>query len=82
MDCSPLGSSVHGDSPGKNEMGCCALLQGIFPAQGSNLCLLCLLYWQADSLPLHYLGGEWFKKPLSLLVRKTQRGMAFHRLLP
>jgi len=34
MDCSPLGSSVHGDSPGKNtEIGCHALLQGIFPTQ-------------------------------------------------
>ena len=29
MDCSPLGSSVHGDSPGKNTgLGCHALLQG------------------------------------------------------
>ena len=37
MDCSPSGSSVHGDSPGKNtRMGCCALLQGICPTQGSN----------------------------------------------
>ena len=37
MDCSPLGSSVHGDSPGKNtETGCHALFQGIFPTQGSN----------------------------------------------
>ena len=36
MDCSP-GSSVHGDSPGKNtEVGFHALLQGIFPTQGSN----------------------------------------------
>ena len=32
MDCSPPGSSVHGDSPGKNTgMGCHALLQEIFP---------------------------------------------------
>ena len=32
MDCSPPGSSVHGDSPGKNTgVGCHALLQGIFP---------------------------------------------------
>ena len=30
-------------------MGCHALLQRI---QGLNLCLLCLLYWQAGSLPL------------------------------
>ena len=37
VDCSPQGSSVHGDSPGKNTgVGCHALLQGIFPSQGSN----------------------------------------------
>ena len=37
MICSLPGSSVHGDSPGKNTgMGCHALLQGIFPTQGSN----------------------------------------------
>ena len=37
MDCSPPGSSDHGDSTGRNTgMGCHALLQGIFPTQGSN----------------------------------------------
>ena len=37
MDCSPPGSSVHGDSPGKNTgVGCHALLQGIFLTQGLN----------------------------------------------
>ena len=37
MDCSPPGSSVYGDSPSKNiEVGCHALLQGIFPTQGLN----------------------------------------------
>ena len=37
MDCSPPGSSIHGDSPGKNTgVGCHALLQGIFPSQGLN----------------------------------------------
>ena len=37
MNCSPPDSSVHGDSPGKNTgVGCHALLQGIFPTQGSN----------------------------------------------
>ena len=30
------------------------LLQGIFPTQGLDLCLL---HWQTDSLPLHHLGG-------------------------
>ena len=35
MDCSPLRSSVRGDSPGKKtRAGCHALLQGIFPTQG------------------------------------------------
>ena len=39
------------DSPGKNTgVGCHALLQGIFPTQGSNLHLLCLLHWQVGSL--------------------------------
>ena len=41
MDCSLPGSSVHVDSPGKNiGMDCHALLQGIFPTQGSNRSLL------------------------------------------
>ena len=40
MDCLP-GSSVHGDSPGKNTgVGCHFLLQGIFPTQESNMGLL------------------------------------------
>ena len=37
MDCRPPGSSDRGDSSGKNTgVGCLALLQGIFPTQGSN----------------------------------------------
>ena len=37
MDCTLPSSSVHGDSPGKNiRLVCHALLQGIFPIQGSN----------------------------------------------
>ena len=51
MNCSPPGSSVHGDSPGKNTgVGCHALLQRLFPIQGSNLCLLILRYWHAGFL--------------------------------
>ena len=44
--CNPMnhslpGSSVHGDSPGKNTgVGCHAFLQGIFLTRGSNLHLL------------------------------------------
>ena len=41
------------DSPGKNSgVDCRALLQGIFLTQGLHMCLLCLLHWQAGSLPL------------------------------
>ena len=41
MDCSPPGSSVHEIFPGKDTgVGCHFPLQGIFPAQGSNLGLL------------------------------------------
>ena len=37
MDYCLSGSSVHGNSPGKNTgVGCHALLQRIFPTQGSN----------------------------------------------
>ena len=35
-------------------MGCHFLLQGIFPDQGSNLCLL---HWQVESLPLSHQGS-------------------------
>ena len=52
-----------GHSPGKNTGGGChALLQEIFLTQGSNLCLLHLLHWQASSLPLEPPG-----KPLTWL---------------
>ena len=41
------------ESPGKyTGVGYHSLLQGIFPTQGLNLHLLCLLHWQADSLLL------------------------------
>ena len=41
MDCSPPGSLVYGDFPGKiTGVGCHALLQGIFPTRGSNPGLL------------------------------------------
>ena len=37
MDCSPPGSSVHGDSSGKDtRVGCHALFQVIFSTQGLN----------------------------------------------
>ena len=54
MDHSLSGSSVHGILQVKNtEVGGHLLLQGLFPTRGSNLCLL---HWQADSLPLSHQG--------------------------
>ena len=51
-------------------MGSCALLLGIFPTQGLNLCLFGLLHWQADSLPL-------------VRPRKPQyEGIGFSKLCP
>ena len=62
MDCSPPGSSLHGDSPGKiTGVGCHALLQGIFKPRSPTL--------QADSLPSNHEGNprilEWVAYPFS-----------------
>ena len=41
------------NSLGKNTvMGCHFLFQRIYLTQGSSMCLMCLLLWQVDSLPL------------------------------
>ena len=53
MDRGPPSSSANEIFPGKNtEVGCHFLLQGIFSTEGSKLCFLCLLHWEASSLPL------------------------------
>ena len=43
------------DSPGKHTaVGCHFFLRGSSPPRESNLRVLCLLHWQADSLPLSF----------------------------
>ena len=69
--CDPVDCSLPGpcpwNFPGKNTgVGCHFLPQGIFLTQGSNSHLLCLLHWQADSLPAESQG-----KPLHLMLPKT-----------
>ena len=77
------------DSPGKNTgVGCHALRQGIFPTQGSNLCLLCTgrqilyhqYYWEAGGF---YRGVEVKKRSMrlnpSLSHVLTQKGTSGHR---
>ena len=69
MDCSPPGSSVHRDSPGKNTgMGCHALLQRIFPTQGLN-----------PGLPhcwwiLYHLSHQGSSLGVGMLLNKTVPG--------
>ena len=54
------------DFPGKNTgLDCHFLLQGIFLIQGLKLCLLSVLHWQVDSLPLHFLGSPFIFLTLS-----------------
>ena len=51
-------ASVHGMFPGKNTgVGCRFFLQGIFPAQGSNLRLLCLLHHRWILYPRSHQGS-------------------------
>ena len=69
MDCSLPGSSVHGDSRGKNTgMSCHALFQESFLTQGSNPHLFCQLLWRVGSLPLAPPGKPIY---LSILIQMT-----------
>ena len=67
MDYSPPGPSVDEDSPGKNTgVGCHALLQGIFPTQGSSPGLS---HWRWILYDLSHQGSptilEWVAYPFS-----------------
>ena len=64
LDCSHSGFSVHGILQARIlkwvAISSSPRLQGIFPTQGSNSCLLPIVPWQADSLPL---GLLWSPSP-------------------
>ena len=62
----PLGPWDSSDKT--TRVGCHALLQGILPTQGSDPHLLCLLHWQAGSLPLHCWGSQMFSLVPTLFV--------------
>jgi len=70
-------------------VGCYVLLQRIFLIQGSNLSLLNLLHWQADSLPLSHLGNPYlvteelfiFTKKSGLICPLEGHTVAMSRLL-
>ena len=57
-----------------------SLLQGIFPTQGSNLCLLCVLRYQVDSLILCHLGSLYSHKELLILVHFLKTANGFNLL--
>ena len=69
MDCSLPGAFVLGDSPGKNTgVGCHALLQGIFPTQGSNSGL------QHCRTILHHLSHQGSLRILEWIANPFSRG--------
>ena len=58
MNCSLSSSSVHGLIQQRIlKWVAISSSRGIFLTQGSNLCLLHLLHWQADSLPVSHQGN-------------------------
>ena len=62
IDCSLPGFSAHGILQARILEWIASLsFRGIFLTQGSNSCLLCLLYWQVNSLPLAPLTGPLIK---------------------
>ena len=69
MDCSPPCSSVLGILQARIlEAVAISSSQRIFPTQGSNPRPLCLLHWQADSLPLHHLGSLLMPRDPQILI--------------
>ena len=47
---------------------CCFLIQGVFPTLGPNPCLLKLLNWQEDSLPVSHLGSPLYENDKDLFL--------------
>ena len=80
MDCSPPGSSVHGKKTG---VGNHSLLQRIFPTQGLNMHLLCLLHYRQILYHLsHHLRSNNVGGPIFLLVlRNSFQYVPVHRVL-
>ena len=75
MDCQVPDRFLYPwDSPGMNTgEGCHALLQGIFPTQGSSPCLLHHLHWQSGSLTLAPPGKPWYCSIHYCIKRKEKR---------
>ena len=62
------------DFPGKNiGASCHFLLQGIFPTQGLNPCLLCLLHWKANFLSPSQPGSPYRLRQHKFIVLQFYR---------
>jgi len=69
------------DFPGKNtEVGCHFLLQGIFPTQGLNPYLLCLLVGKRILYHQHQLGSPGFSEGGMILLPLKLSGMVCQNL--
>ena len=87
LGCSPPGSSVHGDSPGRNTgVGCYSLLQIIFPTKGLNPGLLGLYGLSHRRRPYRFLyfvniQGILPNIPLSAIPGDFEKGELTYTLL-
>ena len=80
LDCSLPGSSVHGDSSGKNTgVGCHTLLQGVFPTQALSPGLLhcrqilyCLSHKGSPYMYIH-MHKETYYKNLNCMIMETDK---------
>ena len=88
MDCSPPGSSVREDTPGKNTgVGCHVVLQGVFPTQGLNPGLpRCrqILYQLSYQGSPHKLFSSVTQSCLTLCdpMNRSTPGLPVHHQLP
>ena len=78
MDCSPPGSSVHGDSPGKNTgLGSHSLLQRIFQTQGQDPSLL---HCRQILYCLSHQGSPYRHYPEGTIYKSAKHTMHFRAL--
>ena len=80
MDFSLPAFSAHGDSPGKDtRVGFHALLQGIFPTQGSHLYSLCLLHCRQIFFFFFLPLSHWGSPIIALLPCKKDSFIRFSK---
>ena len=83
-DCSQLRSSVHGLFQARilEQVAVSFSTGSSQPREDVSLCLLCLLQWPTDSLPLHHLGSPDLD-PIDITINTcmSQRHLKFKKSL-